>query len=170
MPIPMAARGMAELPFTGIRKVFEKAAHLEKKGRKVIHFEIGRPDFDTPEHIKAAAVAALAEGIVHYTLNMGVPALREALAESLQQYKGIHYDPEREIMATAGGQEAMFLSLLAFLNPGDEVLVPNPGYSQFSSCVKLKGPAECHAVDLFVWSGRCCRRSQRRSGLCDPDG
>lgn len=69
---------------------------------------------------------------------MGIPALREALAESLQQYKGIHYDPEREIMATAGGQEAMFLSLLAFLNPGDEVLVPNPGYSQFSSCVKWK--------------------------------
>jgi len=139
MPIPMAARGMANLPFTGIRKVFEKAAHLEKKGRQVIHFEIGRPDFDTPEHIKAAAVAALAEGIVHYTLNMGIPALREALAESLQQYKEIHYDPEREIMATAGGQEAMFLSLLAFLNPGDEVLVPNPGYSQFSSCVKLTG-------------------------------
>ena len=51
----------------------------------MIHFEIGRPDFDTPEHIKAAAVDALAKGIVHYTLNMGVPALREALAESLQQ-------------------------------------------------------------------------------------
>ncbi len=105
----------------------------------MIHFEIGRPDFDTPEHIKAAAVAALAEGIVHYTPNLGVPALREALAESLQQYKGIQYDPEREIMATAGGQEAMYLSLQAFLNPGDEVLVPNPGYSQFYSCVKLTG-------------------------------
>ena len=139
MLIPMAAKGMADLPVSGIRKVFEKAARLEKKGRQVIHLEMGKPDFDTPEHIKAAAVAALAEGIVHYTPSMGALALREALAESLQQYKGVHYDPEREIMATAGGQEAMFLSLQAFMNPGDEVLVPNPGYSQFSSCIKLTG-------------------------------
>ena len=139
MPISMAASGMADIPFAGIRKVFEKAARLEKEGKQVIHLEVGKPDFDTPEHIKAAAVAALAEGFVHYTPNKGIPVLREALAESLQQYKGIHYDPEREIMATAGGQEAMFLSLRAFLNPGDEVLVPNPGYSQFNSCVKLAG-------------------------------
>jgi len=170
MPIPMAAKGMADIPFAGIRKVFEKAARLEKKGQRVIHFEIGRPDFDTPAHIKAAAVAALDAGMVHYTPNLGVPALREALAESLQKYKGIHYDPQREIMATAGGQEAMFLSLQAFLNPGDEVLVPNPGYGQFYSCVKLKGPAECDTVDLFVRPGRCGGRPQRRSGLCDPDG
>ena len=139
MSLPMTANGMADLPFAGIRKVFEKAARLEKKGRRVIHFEIGRPDFDTPEHIKAAAVAALDEGMVHYTPNLGLPALRQALAESIEQYKGIHYDPEKEIMATAGGQEAMYLSLQAFLNPGDEVLVPNPGYGQFYSCVKLTG-------------------------------
>jgi aspartate/methionine/tyrosine aminotransferase len=135
----MAASGMADIPFAGIRKVLEKAAHLEERGRQVIHLEVGKPDFDTPEHIKAAAVAALAEGFVHYTPSMGIPALREALAESLQQYKGVHYDPETEIMATAGGQEAIFLSLRAFLNPGDEVLVPNPGFSQFFSCIKLTG-------------------------------
>jgi len=135
----MAANRMTAIPFTGIRKVFEKAARLEKQGKKVIHFEIGRPDFDTPEHIKAAAVYALAKGNVHYTLNKGVPALRKALAEALQLYKGLAYDPETEIMATAGGQEAMHISLMAFLNPGDEVLVPNPGYSQFYSCVHLAG-------------------------------
>ena len=139
MAIQMAARGMTDIPFAGIREVFEKAARLEKEGKRVIHLEVGKPDFDTPEHIKAAAVAALAEGNVHYTPNKGVPVLREALAESLQQYKGIRFDPDREIMATAGGQEAMFLSLQAFLDPGDEVLVPNPGYSQFNSCVKLAG-------------------------------
>ncbi|MHC4230082.1 MAG: pyridoxal phosphate-dependent aminotransferase, partial [Planctomycetota bacterium] len=139
MSIPMAANRMSEIPFAGIRKVFEKAARLEKEGKKVIHFEIGRPDFDTPEHIKDAAAAALAKGMVHYTPNMGVPALREALAETLQQYKRVRYDPETEIMATAGGQEALYLSLQAFLNPGDEVLVPNPGYSQFYSCVRMAG-------------------------------
>ena len=159
MAIQMAARGMTDIPFAGIREVFEKAARLEKEGKRVIHLEVGKPDFDTPEHIKAAAVAALAEGNVHYTPNKGVPVLREALAESLQQYKRIHYDPEREIMATAGCQEAMYLSLQAFLNPGDEILVPNPGYGQFYSCVKLKGPAECNAVDLFVCPGGCGRCS-----------
>ena len=157
MSIPMAAKGMADIPFRGIRKVFEKAARLEKKGQRVIHFEIGRPDFDTPAHIKAAAVAALDEGMVHYTPNLGVPALREALAESLQQYKGIHYDPEREIMATAGGQEAMFLSLQAFLNPGDEILVPNPGYGQFYSCVKLTGgvPVPCRFWHMKISHPTC---------------
>jgi aminotransferase len=139
MSISMAASGMADIPFAGIRKVFEKAARLEEKGMEVVHLEVGKPDFDTPEHIKAAAAAALAEGFVHYTPSMGIPALREALAESLQQYKGVDYDPEGEIMVTAGGQEAIFLSLRAFLNPGDEVLVPNPGFSQFFSCVKLTG-------------------------------
>ena len=84
MPISMAADGMVDIPFAGIRKVFEKAARLEKKGMQVIHLEVGKPDFDTPEHIKAAAVAALAEGFVHYTPNKGVPVLREALAESLE--------------------------------------------------------------------------------------
>jgi aspartate aminotransferase/aminotransferase len=135
----MASNRMTAIPFAGIRKVFEKAALLEKKGKKVIHFEVGRPDFDTPEHIKAAAVYALAKGKVHYTPNKGVPALREALAEALQIYKGVEYDPDTEIMATAGGQQAMHISLMAFLNPGDEVLVPNPGYSQFYSCVNLAG-------------------------------
>ena len=139
MSIPMAAQRMTKIPFAGIRKVFEKAAHLEKEGKKIIHFEIGRPDFDTPEHIKAAAADALAKGMVHYTPNAGVPVLREALAETLQQYKGLLYDPETEIMVTAGGQEALYLSLHAFLNPGDEVLVPNPGYSQFYSCVRIAG-------------------------------
>jgi len=139
MKLPMAARHVAEIPFAGIRKVFEKANRLEAQGTRVIHFEIGRPDFDTPLHIKQAAVQALEKGMVHYTPNVGVLGLREALVDSIAVHKGIRYDPESEIMATAGGQEAMYLGLQAFLNPGDEVLVPDPGYSQFSSCVKLVG-------------------------------
>jgi aspartate/methionine/tyrosine aminotransferase len=139
MQIPMVARHVAEIPFAGIRKVFEKANRLEAQGTHVIHFEIGRPDFDTPLHIKQAAVQALEKGMVHYTPNVGVLGLREALAASIAAHKGIRYDPESEIMATAGGQESMYLGLQTFLNPGDEVLVPNPGYSQFYSCVKLVG-------------------------------
>jgi aspartate/methionine/tyrosine aminotransferase len=135
---PVATR-VAAIPFAGIRKVFDKAAQLERDGVKVIHFEIGRPDFDTPGHIKQAAIEALQQGMVHYTPNAGIMQLRQVIAESIQKYKNLSYDPATEIMVTAGGQQAMFLSLQALLEPGDEVLVPDPGYPQFSSCIKLAG-------------------------------
>jgi len=130
---------LLHIPFAGVRKVFEKAARLEAQGRKVIHFEIGRPDFDTPPHIKEAAKKALDKGFVHYTPNLGTLDLRQALSESLMTYKSLAYDPLTEIMVTAGGQEAMYLSLMALLEPGDEVLLPDPGYGQFTTCVQLAG-------------------------------
>jgi aspartate aminotransferase/aminotransferase len=134
---PLVSSRLARIPFAGIRKVLEKAAKLEAQGKKVIHFEIGRPDFDTPSHIKEAAKKALDKGFVHYTPNLGTIELRKALAESLMQYKTLTYDPLAEIMVTAGGQEAMYLSLMAILEPGDEVLIPDPGYSQFATSVRL---------------------------------
>ncbi|NTV33217.1 MAG: aminotransferase class I/II-fold pyridoxal phosphate-dependent enzyme, partial [Deltaproteobacteria bacterium] len=137
MSEPLVSSRLADIPFAGIRKVFEKAARLEAQGKKVIHFEIGRPDFDTPAHIKEAAKKALDKGFVHYTPNLGTLDLRQALSESLMTYKNLTYDPLTEIMVTAGGQEAMYLSLMALLEPGDEVLIPDPGYSQFTTCVRL---------------------------------
>ena len=130
---------MADIPFASIRRVFERAARLASQGTKVINFGIGRPDFDTPEHIKAAAKRALDQGLVHYTPNTGVPDLRQAMADSIQKYKQVAYSPETEIMVTAGGKEAIYLSLRAFLNPDDEILVPDPGYTQFASAIQLAG-------------------------------
>jgi len=141
MSASLVSSRMADIPFAGIRKVFEKAAKLEAQGQRVIHFEIGRPDFDTPAHIKDAAKQALEKGFVHYTPNLGTLDLRQALSESLMKYKNLNYDPLTEIMVTAGGQEAMYLSLMAFLEPGDEVLLPDPGYTQFTTCVRLAGGA-----------------------------
>jgi aspartate/methionine/tyrosine aminotransferase len=150
----MVGRHMADIPYSGIRRVFERAARLASKGTKVINFGIGRPDFDTPAHIKAAAKHALDEGFVHYTPNSGVPALKQAIAASILKYKQVAYDPETEIMATAGGQEAIYLSLQAFLNPGDEILVPDPGYTQLESAIRLAGgvavPMPLAAEDNFM--------------------
>jgi len=135
---------LADIPFAGIRKVFEKAGKLEAQGKKVIHFEIGRPDFDTPAHIKEAAKKALDKGFVHYTPNLGTLDLRQALSESLMTYKNVAYDPLTEIMVTAGGQEAMYLSLMALLEPGDEVLIPDPGLQPVhhlcAACTRDTGP------------------------------
>jgi aspartate/methionine/tyrosine aminotransferase len=145
---------MADIPFSSIRRVFERAARLASGGTRVINFGIGRPDFDTPEHIKAAAKQALDDGFVHYTPNSGVPALRQAIAASIQKYKQVSYNPETEIMVTAGGQEAIYLSLQAFLNPGDEILVPDPGYTQLVSAIRLAGgvalPMPLSAEDNFM--------------------
>lgn len=133
------ATRMNEIRFAGIRRVFEKAGRLEAQGRKIVHFEIGRPDFDTPAHIKAAAKVALDQGQVHYTPNNGLSALREALAMRLKADKGLDYDPAREIFPTAGGQEALYLCLMSILNEGDEVLVPDPSFDPFTLIVQLAG-------------------------------
>jgi len=150
----LVARHMADIPFSTIRRVFERAAQLAASGRKIINFGIGRPDFDTPEHIKAAAKKALNEGRVHYTPNTGLPQLRQAIADSIRTYKQVSYNPEKEIMVTAGGQEAIYLSLRAFLNPEDEILVPDPGYPQFMSAIRLAGgrgiPIPLSAEDNFM--------------------
>lgn len=133
------AERLANVPFAEIRKVAERATQLEAQGKKVIHFEIGRPDFDTPAHIKAAAVDALDRGFVHYPPNNGIPALREALAARLQTDKGLHYDPQTEILVTAGGQEALYLTFMSILNSGDEVLVPEICFGPFPLVVGLAG-------------------------------
>jgi aspartate/methionine/tyrosine aminotransferase len=145
--VVMTGERIAKVPFAGIRKTFEKANELEARGVRVVHFDIGRPDFDTPAHIKEAAKSALDQGIVHYAPNAGMPALREALAARVWEEKGIRYDADKEIMATAGGQEALYLSLMSVLDPGDEVLIPDPGFSTFSTAVHLAGGVPV-AIDL----------------------
>lgn len=128
---------MKKIPFTGIRRVMEKANKLQAEGKSVIHFEVGQPDFDTPTNIKEAAKRALDAGKTSYSSNYGYPELRKAIAEKLQRMNGIVADPATEIMVTSGGEEAVAAALLALLEKGDEVLVPDPGYIPYSSLVKL---------------------------------
>ena len=116
---------MEALPFSGIRVMMERANKMQKEGCDVIHMEIGRPDFDTPEVIKKAAYDSLEKGRVFYTSNYGTPELRAAIAEKLTKENGVEYKPE-EILVTIGVGEGTYASMAAFHNPGDEVLVPNP--------------------------------------------
>lgn len=119
------SKRMEALPFSGIRVMMERANRMQKEGQDVIHMEIGRPDFDTPEVIKKAAYDSLEKGHVFYTSNYGTPELRAAIAEKLTKENNIPYTPE-EILVTIGVGEGTYASIAAFLNPGDEVLVPNP--------------------------------------------
>ena len=129
-PINEATRTKS-VPFSGIRRIFNEAMRLEQSGRNIIHLEIGRPDFDTPAHIKNAATLALDRGDVHYTANAGTAPLRRAIARKLHTDNQLAYDPESEIIVTIGASEAVFLAMTAFLNPGDEVLAPALGWINY---------------------------------------
>ncbi len=119
------ASRMEALPFSEIRVMMEKATQMQKKGEDVIHMEIGRPDFDTPEVIKQAANTALANGNVFYTSNYGTPELRQAIADKLKRDNNIDYKAE-EILVTIGVGEGTYAAVAAFTEPGDEILVPDP--------------------------------------------
>jgi len=121
-------------PASGIRKIFNKAVGL----KDVIHLEIGEPDFDTPKIIKEEAWRALQEGYTHYTHNAGLIELRQAIADYYKSMWGVDVSPE-EVIVTIGGTGALFLSLLATVDVGDEVLVPDPGYPPYTSMIKMIG-------------------------------
>ena len=126
-----------QIPSSSIHAATQKAEAYRREGKKVVIFSIGRPDFDTPAHIKEAAKAALDKGYVHYTPNMGILPLREAVAEHIKRQTGVSYDPKTEVMITCGGQQAILLTMKAVLEPGDEVLLPSPGYGLYYNCASI---------------------------------
>ncbi len=118
--------------------VLAKAKALEARGRDIIHLEIGEPDFDTPEHIVEAGCEALRGGHTHYTPSAGVMELREAIAEDVAKSRGIPVGAE-QIVVTPGGKPIMFFSILALVEEGDEVLLPNPSFPIYESMVRFAG-------------------------------
>ncbi len=111
--------------------MFDAARELEKSGRTIIHLEIGRPDYDTPDHIVSSAIAALKSGQHHYAPNAGIIELRQAIAEKYRQEYNLTYHPESEILVTNGVTEGIFLAVNALLNPGDQVLIPDPRWVSY---------------------------------------
>ena len=119
-------------------EVLAKAKTLEKQGKDVVHLEIGEPDFDTPNNIKEAAVKALNSGYTHYGPSAGIPELRETIAQYISKTRGIKADPD-EVVVTPGAKPIMFFSILALVNPGEEVLYPNPGFPIYESMANFVG-------------------------------
>jgi len=119
-------------------EVLAKAKALEKQGKDVVHLEIGEPDFDTPKNVKEAAIKALNAGYTHYGPSAGIPELRETIAQYISKTRGIKADPD-EVVVTPGAKPIMFFSILALVNPGEEVLYPNPGFPIYESVVNFVG-------------------------------
>jgi aspartate/methionine/tyrosine aminotransferase len=125
----------------GTESAFEVAARaraLEAEGRSIVHLEIGEPDFDTPANVRAAAKQALDEGATHYAPFPGIATLREAIAADATARKGFRVTPDR-VFVTVGGKGVMLYAILGIVDPGDEVIVPDPGYPIYESLVRFVG-------------------------------
>lgn len=118
---------------SGIRKFFDIASEMED----VISLGVGEPDFDTPWHIRDEGIYSLEKGRTFYTSNSGLKALREEISRYLKRKCSISYDPNHEILVTVGGSEGIDIALRAMLDPGDEVLIPQPCYVSYLPCVQL---------------------------------
>jgi aspartate/methionine/tyrosine aminotransferase len=132
------ATRMSRLGTESAFEVLARAKALERAGRDVIHLEIGEPDFDTPAHIREAAKRALDEGATHYGPAAGLPELREAIAKHVGLTRGVPVSPE-EVVVTPGAKPIMFFVIMALVDAGDEVILPNPGFPIYESVVNFVG-------------------------------
>jgi len=129
------SKRVAELKPSGIRKFFDIAATM----KDVISLGIGEPDFTTPEPILQAGIRSLQNGETHYTSNWGTMELRQAIADNLKNLYGVSYNPENEVIATVGVSEALYLTMVALLDPDDEVIIPTPCFVAYQAEVLLAG-------------------------------
>jgi aspartate aminotransferase len=125
----------------GVESAFDvlvRARALEAQGRSVIHLEIGEPDFPSPPHVIEAAKRALDEGWTHYGPTQGLPELREAIAAQISRTRGVQVGPQH-VSVVPGGKPIIFFPMMALLEPGDEVIYPNPGFPIYESMIRFLG-------------------------------
>lgn len=123
------------VPPSAIRRFF----NLVSSRKDIISLGVGEPDFATPWHIREAAIELINNGRTSYSDNRGMPVLREAIAEFLSSFYKLEYDSETELMVTVGVSEGLDLAMRAILNPGDEVIIPEPSYVSYKPCVTFAG-------------------------------
>ena len=157
---PSISQRAARIPPSGIRKFFDIAATMDD----VISLSIGEPDFDTPAHICEAGIASLQAGKTHYTSNSGMLELRQAIADDLRRLYGVTYDPKDEIIITVGASEALYLSMMALLDAGEEVIVPEPCFVAYAPEVELAGGV-ARRISTSVQEGFQVRTEDIRAAL-----
>ncbi|HSQ26862.1 MAG TPA: pyridoxal phosphate-dependent aminotransferase [Anaerolineales bacterium] len=122
----------------GAYQVLARANQLEAAGKEIIHLEIGQPDYPTFEHVSQAGIKAIQSGKTRYTPPAGMPSLREAIAEQAGRQRGLAIHPE-EVVVSPGGKPNLFFPTLALIEPGDEVIYPNPGFPTYEAMIKVAG-------------------------------
>ena len=139
----------AAIPPSGIRKFFDIVSEM----KDAISLGVGEPDFVTPWHIRESGIYSLEKGSTHYSSNTGVLELRQEISKYLTRKFDIEYDPTNQIIVTVGGSEAIDIAMRSVINPGDEVLIPEPSFVCYKPCTVLAGgvpvPITTKAEDDF---------------------
>lgn len=131
----MISQKVAAIKPSGIRKFFDIVSEM----KDAISLGVGEPDFDTPWHIRDEGIYAFERGKTFYTSNAGLKELRIEISNYLKRHQGLEYCPDNEILVTVGGSEAIDVGLRAVINPGDEVIIPQPSYVSYEPCAILAG-------------------------------
>ena len=139
------AKRVTQLAGSPTVSVMDKARRLRAEGRSVVDLSGGDPDFDTAPHVTQVAIQALENGFTHYTPSRGIPELLRAIAGKLETENGAVYDPRSQILVMPGAKQALFVATQTLLNPGDEVILFDPGWVSYAPCVELAG-----AVPVYV--------------------
>lgn len=134
----MLAKATERLGTETAFEVLAQAKKLEAQGREIIHLEIGEPDFDSPKSVVEAGIKALRDGMTHYGPSAGLPQARQAFAEYAGNMRGISIDPDH-VVVMPGAKPIMFFGMMSLLNPGDEVIYPNPGFPIYESVINYLG-------------------------------
>ena len=163
-----------------VMDVMARAEELERAGERVIHLEVGEPDFDTPRSVREAAIRAIQSGKTHYTHAMGLTELREAIAEHYRLEYGVRFSPE-QVLVTSGTSPAFLFMMLAILEPGDRVIISNPHYACYPNFIRSVGgiPLEVRTYpeDGFLYRPEEIKRALKRrtraiviNSPCNPTG
>ena len=166
---------IAGIPSSGIRKFFDIVSEMNDPD--VISLGVGEPDFDTPWHVREEGIYSLTKGKTFYSPNAGLKSLRDEISAFMQRRYGLSYDPAHEIIVTVGGSEAIDLAFRAMLDPGDEVIVPEPSYVSYKPCAVLAGGGprvlELREKDAFKLRPedleRCINEKTKILLLCYPN-
>ena len=132
------AQRTSHLAPEGAYQVLAKAGQLEAAGRDIVHFEIGQPDYETFANVSLAGIRAISEGKTRYTHPAGIPPLRAVIAEDIGRRRGITIHPD-EVVVSPGGKPNLFFPTLALVEPGDEVIYPNPGFPTYEAMIGVAG-------------------------------
>lgn len=148
---------ISEIPYSGIRRFFDIASEM----KEVISLSIGEPDFSTPWHVRQEGIRTLEEGKTWYSPNRGFTELRQEIANWIERKYGVSYHPESDVVVTVGGSEAIDLAIRCLINPGDEVLIPEPSFVCYVPMTKMaKGVPvviETKAEDQFRLTAQALR-------------
>jgi len=143
----MVSKRLMDVPESGTVAISNMVSQLKQEGINIISFSMGEPDFDTPDNIKEACVKSLSEGFTHYTPSMGIPELRKAIAEKTTRENKMECTAKNVLVTPT--KQALFMIALAYLDPGDEVILPDPAWVSYEAVIRLAGAKPVYVQTKF---------------------